>query len=157
MKKSRKLVVVLSGALFLSACQSTGDKELIGTLGGAGLGALAGSQIGGGTGKLVAVAVGTLGGAFIGKSIGKNLDEVDLMMANKSQQAALETGPSNQRKRWRNPDTGHSGSITPKPAYEDKVGQVCREFEHDVTIDGQTETAVGKACRRSDGRWEVKS
>jgi len=155
MNKIRILAVALVGVGVLTGCQNTGSKELLGTLGGAGLGGLAGSQIGNGNGKLVAVAVGALGGAFIGKSIGKNLDEVDQMMAVKSQQNALEHGPSNKPMRWKNPDTGNQGAITPKPAYQTETGQFCREFQQDVTVGGKTEEAYGKACRQPDGSWKI--
>ena len=62
----RAMIVVLL-AVTLGACQTTGgQKQTGGTLLGAGLGALAGSQIGSGRGQLVAVAVGALGGALLG-------------------------------------------------------------------------------------------
>lgn len=157
MYKIRGMAVVFVGLVMLTGCQSTGSKELIGTLGGAGLGGLAGSQVGNGDGKLVAVAVGVLGGAFLGKSIGKNLDEVDQMMAAKSQQRALEAGPSNKPMRWKNPDTGNAGAVTPKPAYQDETGQYCREFQQEVTVGGKTEQAYGKACRQPDGSWKIVS
>ena len=60
MKTTKKLGRVLSVVLVaaaLSACTATGgQKQTGGTLLGAGLGALAGSQIGSGRGKLAAVA-----------------------------------------------------------------------------------------------------
>lgn len=155
MHKARGMVIVIAGLVMLTGCQNTGSKELIGTLGGAGLGGLAGSQIGKGDGQLVAVAVGTLGGALLGNSIGKNLDEVDQMMAAKSQQRALEGGPSNKPMRWKNPDTGNAGAITPKPAYQNEAGQYCREFQQEVTVGGKTEQAYGKACRQPDGSWKI--
>lgn len=155
MHKANKVAMGLVGLMMLAGCQNTGSKELVGTLGGAGLGGLAGAQVGKGDGQLVAVAAGVLGGAFLGKSIGKNLDQVDQMMAAKSQQSALENGPSNQPVRWKNPDTGHAGAITPKPAYQDASGQFCREFQQDITVGGKTEQAYGKACRQPDGQWKI--
>ena len=155
MDKIRGMAVAFVGLVMLSGCQNTGSKELIGTLGGAGLGGLAGAQIGKGDGQLVAVAIGTLGGALLGNSIGKNLDEVDQMMAVKSQQNALEHGPSNKPMRWKNPDTGNSGAITPKPAYQTPTGEFCREFQQEITVGGKTEQAYGKACRQPDGSWKI--
>ena len=155
MDKIRGMAVAFVGLVMLSGCQNTGSKELIGTLGGAGLGGLAGAQIGKGDGQLVAVAIGTLGGALLGNSIGKNLDEVDQMMAVKSQQNALEHGPSNKPMRWKNPDTGNQGAITPKPAYQTPTGEFCREFQQEITVGGKTEQAYGKACRQPDGSWKI--
>ena len=62
MKKFIPLVMV---AFLVGACGDRGgQKQTAGTLLGAGLGALAGSQIGSGRGQLV--ALGALGGAFLG-------------------------------------------------------------------------------------------
>jgi hypothetical protein len=60
-------------ALFaVSACAGTpGEKQTGGTLMGAGIGALLGSQIGSGKGQLAAVAIGTLAGAVVGGEVGK--------------------------------------------------------------------------------------
>ena len=51
-------------AVLLSACVTgSGQKQQMGTILGAGIGGLAGSNVGKGDGQLVAVAVGTLAGA----------------------------------------------------------------------------------------------
>ena len=55
------LIAVLSGCLDTQ----NNPKQSIGTLLGAGAGALLGSQFGDGKGQLVAVAIGTLGGAYL--------------------------------------------------------------------------------------------
>ena len=75
-------------------------KQTIGTLLGAGAGALIGSQIGDGKGKMAAVAVGALGGAYLGQEIGKTLDHVDRQKANEAQQAALEYNKNGVTKNW---------------------------------------------------------
>ena len=60
----RRIAIVTVVAAALGACQTTGNgqKEFGGTLLGAGLGGLIGSQIGNGTGQLAATAIGTLAG-----------------------------------------------------------------------------------------------
>lgn len=79
------------------------DNEDIGrVLGGVG-GALIGSQIGKGTGKVVAVGAGTLGGLFLGGEIGKRLDNRDQEAVVDTRQQALETS---EPVVWRNPDSG---------------------------------------------------
>ena len=68
----RRFISVL--AIVVLAFSATACKEMkgtFGTLGGAGLGALAGSQFGKGTGQLMAVAIGTLAGAWAGSEIGR--------------------------------------------------------------------------------------
>ncbi|MBT7486513.1 MAG: glycine zipper 2TM domain-containing protein, partial [Rhodospirillales bacterium] len=73
--KSPKLALIVITTLFLSACQTNGvgPKQQFGTLAGAGLGALAGANMGKGRGRLATVALGALGGAYLGSEIGRSL------------------------------------------------------------------------------------
>ena len=51
---------------------------------------------------------------------------------------------------------GHaSGSVTPVWEGPSNTGMYCREYRHDVTIGGKTESAYGTACRQPDGSWEI--
>ncbi len=62
-----RIAVVFAAALSLAACASDqGDKQTLGTLIGAGLGGLAGSQVGSGTGQLAAIGAGVLLGGLLG-------------------------------------------------------------------------------------------
>ena len=88
MKTKISIVFSIATLLLLTGCNPT--KQDIGTLVGAGSGAFIGSQIGGGTGQLAAVAIGALLGGYIGGSIGQDMDELDQY---KTQQA-LETSPT---------------------------------------------------------------
>ena len=144
-------------AVFLTACAQMQDnpKQTAGTLIGAGLGALAGSQFGSGKGQLAAVAIGALGGAWLGGEAGKSLDRADKMYAERSAQQALEYNAAGQTAAWRNPDTGHRGSTTPMRTYRTAGGEDCRVYETAVSIDGRTERATGRACRQADGTWRV--
>jgi uncharacterized protein YcfJ len=73
MKKALAIGVL---TIFLASCGMTGGpNQTGGTLLGAGAGALVGSQIGGGSGRIVATALGTLGGAAAGGYIGKQMDK----------------------------------------------------------------------------------
>ena len=157
MKKVSRFGIVLIFALLISACMQTqnNQKQTLGTLLGAGAGALLGSQIGGGKGKLAAVDIGTLGGAFLGSEIGKSLDAADRYKAGEAQQIALEKNSSGESTSWRNPDTGHSGKVTPKNVIKKSSGEYCREYEHEIKVDGRIEVAQGTACRQQDGSWRV--
>lgn len=152
---SRRLISVILITGFLAACvgSQNSPKQTIGTILGAGAGAVLGSQVGDGKGRLVAVALGTLGGAFLGSEIGKTMDEVDRMKAGQTQQAALERNPVGQASSWVNPDSGNSGRITPTRTYQTARGEDCREYQHEVTIKGRTEVITGTACRNADGTW----
>ncbi len=142
--------------LTLAACEPGQiNKQTGGTLIGAGLGALAGSQIGGGRGQLAAVAVGALAGAYFGSEVGKSLDRADKLAMQRTSQNALESNRSGQPSSWSNPDSGHRGTVTPTRTYRTAAGENCREYQQTVTIDGKTEQAHGRACRQSDGSWKI--
>ncbi|MGL4371600.1 MAG: RT0821/Lpp0805 family surface protein [Alphaproteobacteria bacterium] len=120
-------------------------------MGGA-AGALIGSQIGGGTGKLVAVAAGTLLGAWAGGAVGRKLDEEDRQAM---QQATLQSIQNNQSTSWRSShNQGVSGTITPTKSYNSANGY-CRNYQQTVKIDGKSQKAHGTACRGEDGQWRI--
>ncbi len=152
----RKIVVLpLVAAFVLAGCATMGPKEQAGTVVGGVGGALIGSQFGGGTGRLVGVAVGTLAGALIGGEIGRSLDANDRRMMEENAQYALEHDRTDQPSEWRNPDSGHYGTITPKRTYRVASGQYCREYQQTVVIGGEEQQAYGHACRQPDGSWKI--
>ncbi len=157
--KTAKIALILAGVLTISACEP-GSKEgfgtLLGAIGGAAIGSALGDN-GDGTTQFFAVAAGTIAGAAIGSSIGRSLDEADRIAMERNRQIALETYPSGQTATWYNPDTGNSGSYQPQPAYQDKTGAYCREYQQTITVGGKTEEAYGKACRQPDGTWKIVS
>ena len=154
--RNAALGIALAGMVGLGACsQNAGDKETLGSLGGAALGGLAGAQIGSGSGQLAATAVGALLGFFIGSEVGKSLDKADPLYAERTADQALETNPTGQSSTWNNPDSGNSGTFTPtRTSYTDS-GQPCREYQQTVTIGGETQQAYGTACRQADGSWRI--
>lgn len=152
--KSSRIAFVAVTALALAACTEGREKEELGTiLGGIG-GVAIGSQIGGGSGRIIAAAAGTLLGAFAGREIGKSLDRADAAEAKKAQDKA-HAAPVGQQISWSNPETGHSGTVTPTRQGTDSTGSQCREYQSTVTIGGKTEQAYGTACRQADGSWKV--
>lgn len=134
----------------------TGSGELVGTLAGAALGGLVGSQFGGGTGNKIAIGAGVVAGGFLGNRIGESLDCQDQQYHYDTTQNALETQKTGQSSTWNNPDTGHSGEITPTRTYTSE-GQPCREFTQTIYVDGEYEEIEGTACRHEDGSWKPTS
>ena len=157
LSKIATIGVVLVSLTALGDCQRGSEKQTLGTVLGGAAGGWAGSQIGGGSGKIAAAAAGTLLGALIGSEIGKTMDEVDRQKAARATQTALETNRTGASSTWSNPDTGHSGSVTPTETYRTDDGRYCREFQQTVTIGGETQNAYGTACRQPDGSWEIVS
>jgi surface antigen len=144
-------VAVLAGSL--SACMGDyGTKETVGTLGGAALGGLLASELGGGKGW---TAAGAVVGGLLGNQIGRGLDKADRLQMERAQFQSLERSPSGQPTRWYNPDSGNSGAFVPRPAFQAQNGQVCREYQQSLTIGGRQELGVGTACRQNDGSWRV--
>jgi surface antigen len=143
-------------AASLTACTQTGPggpgpREGVGTLTGAVAGGLIGSQIGGGSGRVVAGALGAVAGGLLGNAIGRSLDEQARQQAYAAEYRALEHGAPGAPVAWRHDD--YYGTVTPGP-YSERSGYArCREYAHTIYIDGRPETARGVACRQSDGTW----
>ncbi len=159
--KTKRLTPIFAFALLLpltlGACQTAQDnpKQTVGTLLGAGVGALVGSQLGGGKGKLAAVAVGAIAGGLLGSELGKSLDRADKAYAERTTQNSLEYNRAGQVSSWKNPDSGNGGTITPVSTYKAADGADCREYTQTIEVGGRSEQAVGKACRQPDGTWRI--
>jgi surface antigen len=153
------MVLAASVAAPLGACANSGygQKETFGTLGGAALGGLAGSQIGSGSGKLAATAVGVVLGGLLGNQVGRRLDDADRLEAERSARYALESSPDGQQYGWRNPNSGNYGYTTPTATYQGNAGQWCRQYQTTIVVDGQAQTGTGNACRQPDGTWQIVS
>jgi surface antigen len=149
-----KIVAIISVGLLLQGCSGM-SKQGGGTLIGGALGGLVGSRFGGGGGNIAATGLGVIAGAFIGNQIGKSMDEQDKLMLERSSQKALENAPSGSSVEWRNPDSGHYGSVTPTRTFNNTAGRYCREYVQTVVIGGKEEKAYGKACRQPDGQWQI--
>jgi surface antigen len=147
-------LIVLS--LALGGCAANmGPKEGAGTvIGGVG-GAVLGSQFGRGTGRVVGAAIGGIAGALLGQDIGRQLDDADRMKMQSTAQYALENDQTGHTTEWRNPDTGHYGTVTPKRTFRRESGQYCREYQQTVVIGGEERQAYGTACRQPDGTWKI--
>lgn len=157
MTLSWKIVLTVAGIVGLSGCMQAhqGPKQTGGTLIGAGLGALAGSQIGDGRGQLAAVAIGAVAGAALGNEIGQSLDRADRLHLNTAAEAA-HSAPLGKRIRWSNPSSGNYGSIVPqREGTHRRTGAQCREFHNQLTVRGRTREYTGVACQARDGSWTL--
>ena len=155
---NRLFKIAFAGALALSlvACVgNAGNKQVGGTLLGAGAGGLIGSQFGSGRGKMAAVGIGVLLGALVGSEVGKSLDRADRAAMSTTTQQSLESTPDYKRSNWSNPNTRNYGSVTPTRTWQGRSGQYCREYQQTVTVGGRTRQAYGNACRQPDGQWKI--
>jgi surface antigen len=148
----RRVATLLCCAILAISCSNIGPKAVVGAATGAAAGGLIGAAAGGGA---EGIAAGVLLGGLAGGAIGDALDQRDRELASQSNQYALESNRAGQAATWQNPDSGHSGSITPTRTYQTGQGQFCREYQQSVVVGGESQEAYGTACRQPDGSWRV--
>lgn len=136
----------------LTAC-GPGRNAESGTVVGAVAGGILGSQVGKGSGRIAGAAVGAFLGGVVGNEIGRRMDEVDRRAAMEAEYMALERGRTGVAQPWRNPNSGHYGTVVPGKPYMAN-SQHCRTYTHTIYIDGRPETITGRACRNPDGTWQ---
>lgn len=149
------IFVTISVSVVLASCGPSGlSNQDGGTLIGAVAGGLIGSQIGGGAGRVVATVAGVVIGGIAGNEIGKRLDDADRRAAAEAEYNALEYGRSGVASPWRNPDTGHYGTVVAGKPFK-RERNFCREYTHTIYIEGRPESVKGVACRDDDGTWRI--
>lgn len=155
--KKLGLILMSVATLSLGACNTldnVGTKQGVGTVGGAVLGGLAGSQIGGGSGQLWATGAGVLLGGLLGSEIGSSLDRADMAYAGKANQKAY-SAPVGETISWSNPQSGNYGTVTPTRDGYSSAGRYCREYQQTIVVGGKNQSGYGTACQQPDGTWEV--
>jgi surface antigen len=136
------------------ATMEANPKTTIGAAGGGMVGGLIAAAAGG---NPAAIAASVIGGILVGGAVGSLLDQRDKQLAAEAAHRAMETAPTGKAVAWRNPDSGHSGTVTPTKTYQTASGTYCREYQTTVVIDGKQERATGTACRQPDGSWRIAS
>jgi surface antigen len=153
------LLVIAYGtscATMQSAKQKAQDnpKAVLGSVIGAGAGALIAGALGGRGWTVVAAA---LVGGLIGGAIGHRLDEKDKQMAAEAAYRAFEANRSGEPSVWNNPDSGNHGSVTPTKTRQLANGQYCREYRQEIWVGEEKHQSYGTACRQPDGTWQIQS
>ena len=149
MKNLLLKAVCLAAGISLVGCESA-TKQDVGTVSGAVIGGLVGSQFGKGGGQLLGVGLGALAGAYIGGAIGKNMDDTDRL----KMQRALENNRSGQPAYWQNQQTGDSYTVVPTQNVTVNGNPYCREYRTTAIIAGKKQQMYGTACRQPDGTWQ---
>ena len=152
----RTFAPLVATAFLLTACVTDGkENQTAGTIIGGIGGAILGSQIGGGSGRIIATVVGTLGGALIGSEIGRSLDARDKSEMKKAETRA-HVAPVGQTVAWNNPKSENSGTVTPvREGKSTQTGATCREYQTTVSVDGKEQGYFGTAFQQPDGSWKV--
>lgn len=157
----RGIAMMMLIAFVLVGCAGTQEgggieqhkKTLLGGFGGAAAGGLIAAALHGGTAGIIG---GILAGGLIGGAVGDRMDAADRRDAQRAAQQALEKSPSGTAIAWHNPDSGHSGTVTPVRTFQKSSGQYCREYQQTITIGGEQHQAYGTACRQPDGSWKIE-
>lgn len=147
----RNSALAVAALTALAGCQAAGPREGVGALGGAVAGGVLGSQIGSGSGQVLATVGGAVLGGLLGAQIGQRLDAQAQQQFAAAQFQALETGRPGAPVSWQAP-SGQRGQVVPSQPYQIN-STVCRDYSHTVYIDGQPEVLTGTACRQNDGSW----
>jgi surface antigen len=150
MKKISTLLIATFVGMSLTGCQNMSNQD-IGTVSGAAVGGLLGSQFGKGSGQLLAVGIGAVAGGLIGGTIGKNMDETDRLRMNQ----ALEKNNAGQPAYWKNANTGNQYTVVPTKNVTVNHNKYCREYRTTADIAGKQQQVYGTACRQPDGSWKV--
>ncbi len=155
-----KVATVVVAVGLLGACadqggdSGIGNKTIIGSAAGAaGAGLIAAAAIGGAP----AIAGGVILGGLLGGVIGHYLDDQDKRIAAETTKKSLQDSKPGQPMSWVNPDSGNSGTVTPSKSYQTASGEVCRDFQQTIKVDGKTQQAHGTACRDASGNWRTAS
>lgn len=148
------VAIVTLGAVLLAGCAAieSHPKTAIGAAGGAAVGGLIAAAA---SANPAAIAASVIGGLLVGGLVGNLLDDRDKRLQAEAAHRALEGAASGQAVAWKNPDSGHSGTVTPTRTYQSADGTYCRDFQTTVDIEGKRERASGKACRQADGTWRI--
>jgi len=140
---------------FYRDCRQTVDPG--GVIAGALIGGLLGNAVGRGGGRAPATVAGVIVGGAVGASLTRNLDCEDRSYAYKTYYDGFNSGRSNARFQWRNPNNGHYGDFLVGDYYNDPDGFRCSTFTQRIYIDGRPQTSSGRACQQPDGSWTVVS
>src|SRR5512139_2453204 len=146
--------IVVLVAILTTGCaeMQANPKTTIGAAGGGAVGGLIAAAAGA---NPAVIAASVIGGILIGGMAGNLLDQRDKQLAAEAAARAMETAPTGKPVAWKNPDSGHSGTVTPTKTYQTANGTYCREYQTTVLIEGKQERATGTACRQADGSWRV--
>jgi surface antigen len=141
-----------AGALVLGAC-SARPGPTTGAVPGANTGQVIDSPVASGAGES---PVGPVEGGLMGIDVGRSLADADRAVALEAEYEALEYGRPGQSTKWRSRKGNVDGSIRVGSLYQ--VNRLdCREYTHEIAIDGRMRVVRGTACRQPDGVWRIVS
>ena len=91
---------------------------------------------------------------LVNNEFGDALEPSDRKAAEGAQNRALRARGLGVSVAWQNKRTGRSGQVRPGPIYYVNDTS-CREFTHQMVLQGRTLQARGTACESGRGNWQV--
>ncbi len=166
-KFSRQFSVAVAALmLVISGCATNpNNKDIMSVLGGA-VGAVVGSQVGGGKGNTIMTVIGGVAGYVVGGNLGSKMDEAD--QARAAQVASRrfnDPRPGTYRESWEARDRTPVQTVVVTQPMQAVQGRQCREFTQETTIriGGKPEAATtqGVACfeyspQNPQGGWVIQ-
>ena len=146
MKSIVSILAISCMSLVMTACHVSNEET--GTLTGAAVGGLAGSQFGHGGGHVAATAGGVILGGLVGGRVGHTMDDTDRLKL----YHAMEM---NTHETWINPNTGYRYIAEPVRTYHWRHYKYCRQYITRVFTGTRWDTVHGTACRAPDGGWQI--
>jgi len=89
---------------------------------------------------------------FLGDSVLQWLTPADAKMLSNALDAALAAEKEGTEEKWSNPDTGASGSVKFRRAFQ-RGDMPCRSLQIRTTAQDITGGGVYELCRQPDGTW----
>jgi surface antigen len=140
-----RVATCLALATALAGCSLTsGSKEP------AGWGSFFGDPNANVAGSEASAAISVL----VNNEFGDALDASDRRAAEDAQDRALRARGVGISVAWQNERTGRSGQVRPGPVYFVNDTS-CREFTHEMVLNGRVLQARGAACETDQGKWQV--
>lgn len=94
------------------------------------------------------------GGGLLGSVFGNSLTPSDRQLALNAEYKALEYGKAGEAIDWAGSDVNAAGQVKAMQPY--RVGsQDCRQYSHELMINGAKTATRGTACRNNDGSWTL--
>ncbi len=84
----------------------------------------------------------------------RHFTEQDWEMVTSTADQALNQGKDGELFTWNNPDSGSSGSLTPKDA-ENREGMPCRVLTITNNAQGLSSTGTNLLCKQANGEWKI--
>lgn len=131
-------------------CSKGNSGQTVGSLIGAGLGALGGSRLAGKKNRTIGALAGGALGLAVGGALGRALDQCEKQRLNEATVASLDEGAdaASSRKQWVSTSRPNvSGTVTAAPAVQQADGRICRTVTRVNYVDGREMTDTPTFCR----------